>query len=116
MKIFLFKLAQNKAHDVGRSIYVHLFGAIFGLAASKALHFSNIETRKKTSGYHSDLFAFIGTCFFWVFYPSINAVFAQDEGKVKAVVNTYLAMMSSTVLTVGMSSILGNGRFSAVKY
>jgi ammonium transporter Rh len=104
-----------KAHDVGRSMYVHLFGAVFGLGVSKAINFNNVPAAaKQTSVYHSDLFAFIGTLFLWVFFPSFNAIFAENEGQTKAIINTYLALTASTIVTIGMSSLMGNGRINAV--
>ena len=50
-----------KAYDVGESIYVHVFGAYFGLAVSKILSTGRkTESEKESSHYHSDLFAMIG--------------------------------------------------------
>lgn len=48
------------AHDVGQAMYVHAFGAFFGLAVSKILHHKDIETRKESSYYFSDVFAMLG--------------------------------------------------------
>jgi ammonium transporter Rh len=102
------------AHDVGKAIYVHLFGCIYGLAVSKALHSDGVVNPKQSSVYHSDLFAFIGTFFFWVFYPSLNGIFAHDEGVSKAIINTCLSIAASTVVSIGLSSLVGNGRLNAM--
>ena len=53
-------LLMFKAVDVGESIYVHVFGAYFGLAVAKVLHNREIESSKESSFYHSDLFSMIG--------------------------------------------------------
>ena len=45
---------------MGESIYVHVFGAYFGLAVAKILHNKEIESSKESSFYHSDLFSMIG--------------------------------------------------------
>ena len=96
-------------------MYVHLFGAIFGLGVSKALHFKkSLQTQKQNSVYHSDLFSFIGTLFLWVFFPSFNSIFAIGDGQTKAIINTYLALTASTVVTLGMSSLLEKGKINAV--
>ena len=41
-------------------MYVHVFGAYFGLAVSKFLHQKSIEGEEAVSVYNSDLFAMIG--------------------------------------------------------
>lgn len=57
-----------KAYDVGESIYVHIFGAYFGLAVAKTLHHHKIENEKESSSYNSDLFAMIGTLFLFLYW------------------------------------------------
>ena len=55
----LFSLLQ--AVDVGGSMFVHTFGAYFGLALSRVLHIGDIEeSDKEGSAYHSDIFSMIG--------------------------------------------------------
>lgn len=51
-----------KATDVGESVYVHTFGAYFGLAVSRVLFHKHVHEaeHKETSVYHSDLFSMIG--------------------------------------------------------
>ena len=98
------------AYDVGRSVYVHLFGALFGLAVSKFLHCRGVNSSKQASVYHSDLFAFIGTLFLWVYYPSFNGLLAKAsvaEGQSRAIINTYAAISASCVVTFGISSLAG---------
>jgi ammonium transporter Rh len=58
----------DKAYDVGESIYVHVFGAYFGLTVSKFLHHKTIESEDEGSIYHSDLFSMIGTIFLWLYW------------------------------------------------
>lgn len=106
-----------KAYDVGRSVYVHLFGALFGLAAAKALHFRGVKSSKQASVYHSDLFSLIGTLFLWVYYPSFNSLLAKNSvpgGQAKAIVNTYAALAASCVVTFGISSLAGKGKLNVV--
>jgi ammonium transporter Rh len=57
-----------KAYDIGESIYVHVFGAYFGMAVAKVLHHKEIENEKESSSYTSDLFAMIGTVFLWLYW------------------------------------------------
>lgn len=41
-------------------MYVHAFGAYFGLAVAKVMHNFKIHSEKESSSYDSDLFAMIG--------------------------------------------------------
>jgi ammonium transporter Rh len=106
-----------QAYDVGRSVYVHLFGALFGLAVSKFLHCRGVNSSKQASVYHSDLFSLIGTLFLWVYYPSFNGLLAKSavaEGQSRAIINTYAAISASCVVTFGISSLAGKGKITAM--
>jgi ammonium transporter Rh len=106
-----------RAHDTGRSVYVHLFGALFGLAASKILHLKSVNSFKQSSVYHSDIFALIGTLFLWAFYPSFNGLLAKNlsnNGQTKAIVNTVASICASCVVTFGTSNLLGNGKLNTI--
>ena len=47
--------------DVGGSMFVHVFGAYFGLACARVLYTDDTrETENEGSVYHSDVFAMIG--------------------------------------------------------
>lgn len=50
-----------QASDLGGSMVVHVFGAYFGLAVSRALGRPK-DTSEEASSYTSDMFAMIGTC------------------------------------------------------
>ena len=70
---------EYKANDMGGSMYVHTFGAYFGLAAT---YFFNrnaaIEDKTKQceGNYNSQLIAMIGTIFLWMLWPSFNGALA----------------------------------------
>lgn len=55
---FFFTFRQ--AVDVGDSMFVHAFGAYFGLAVSLILYRSDASTEKEGSSHQSDMFAMIG--------------------------------------------------------
>jgi ammonium transporter Rh len=92
------------ALDAGGSIFIHIFGAVFGVAAALTLyrkHQVRVSTFTHTlchtqidhanigSNYHSDVFAMIGTLFLWICWPSFNAAGATDaNGQYRAVINT----------------------------
>ena len=56
-----YALPLFQAVDVGGSMFVHAFGAYFGLAVARVLYKKDIEdSRKEGAVYHSDVFAMIG--------------------------------------------------------
>nr|XP_039259428.1 ammonium transporter Rh type B-like isoform X1 [Styela clava] len=96
-----------KAIDVGGSIFLHAFGAYFGLSVSRVLYKkAQTQSSKETSIYHSDIFAMIGTIFLWLYWPSFNAGPAADNERHRAVINTILSLSSCTVMTFALSSIV----------
>jgi ammonium transporter Rh len=107
-------LSYLQAYDVGESMYVHVFGAFFGLAVAKVLHHKEIDSKDESSNYHSDLFSMIGTVFLWLYWPSFNSAVAKDEGQIRAIVNTYLSISASCVTTFLVSTLVGRGRLNMV--
>ncbi|RNA27200.1 Rh type B glyco [Brachionus plicatilis] len=104
-----------KAYDTGNSLYVHTFGAYFGIAVAKALHNKEIKSEKEGSSYNSDIFAMIGTLFLWLYWPSFNSATAvNDEAKTRAIVNTYLSLAGSCVTTFMISVIVTRGKLNMV--
>ncbi|CAF0758002.1 unnamed protein product [Adineta steineri] len=92
------------AFDIGESMFVHVFGAYFGLAVAFMLYdkeLTSVEAeQREKSVYHSDLFAMVGTIFLFCFWPSFNAgVAAAGDSRLRAVVNTYISIASSVLLT-----------------
>ena len=53
-------------------MYVHVFGAFFGLAVAKVLNHKEIESKDESSNYHSDLFSMIGTVFLWLYWVKLR--------------------------------------------
>uniref|UniRef100_A0A1I7YV76 Ammonium_transp domain-containing protein n=1 Tax=Steinernema glaseri TaxID=37863 RepID=A0A1I7YV76_9BILA len=102
-------------NDGGRSLVIHTFGAYFGLAVALVGHKTNVmETDSDGSIDHSDLFSMIGTLFLWIFFPSFNAAVQQPEdARHRAIMNSYIAMSSCTMVTFIVSSLADNlGRFN----
>ena len=70
-----------KAVDIGGSMYIHTFGAYFGLAAT--YFFQNKKAikehdKKCVGGYNSQTVAMLGTIFLYLYWPSFNAALAPD--------------------------------------
>ena len=122
-----------KILDNGGSITIHFFGAIFGLAASGVLFCNEADFMKInnnphiTSSYRSNMFAFIGSIFLWLFFPSFNTAniqmkdyssFYTSQGlgyitenlRYRGIINTYLSMMGSVLTSFIISPLFYNGK------
>jgi ammonium transporter Rh len=119
--------------DNGGSLCIHTFGAVFGLAVS-AIIFCNEEEFMRinnnphiTSNYLSNMFAFIGSIFLWLFFPSFNVANIQmkefssiytDTGlgyisenmRYRGIINTYLSMMGSVLSAFIVSPLFYKGK------
>ena len=95
-----------RAVDMGGSMYVHTFGAYFGLAVSYGItDWQKIEDdqRKESSSKNSDTFAMLGTIFLWLFWPSFNGALAVGNSQHRVVINTILSLTSSCMSAFAMS-------------
>ncbi|KAJ9578843.1 hypothetical protein L9F63_004947 [Diploptera punctata] len=102
-----------KVTDSGGSIFVHAFGAYFGLAVSLALGHGKIisqgqKLEKEGSSYTSDTFAMIGTVFLWLFWPSFNAALVEGDDQHRAVINTYLSLTACCVTAFALSAMVSH--------
>lgn len=106
-----------KVADCGGSIYIHTFGAYFGLAFSWIWGKPSVsQLEAEASNYNSDMLSVIGTIFLWMFWPSFNAVLAGEEmyNQSRAVINTILALTCSCTAAFFMSHMLCDGKFDMV--
>jgi ammonium transporter Rh len=103
------------ASDIGGSMAIHAFGAVFGLACSRTS--TPAQARKRPSEnapvYHSDLFSMVGTLFLWVYWPSFNSALGNDAAESRIIVNTLLSLTGSVFSTVALSRLL-RGRIAMV--
>eukprot|EP00026_Physarum_polycephalum_P002866 Phypoly_transcript_02875.p1 GENE.Phypoly_transcript_02875~~Phypoly_transcript_02875.p1 ORF type:complete len:834 (-),score=168.92 Phypoly_transcript_02875:78-2579(-) len=84
--------------DIGGSMVIHVFGAFFGLAASKVLTPKSARgNRDNAAVYHADIFSMIGTVFLWIFWPSFNAALSEGNNQHRAVINTVLSLTASCI-------------------
>lgn len=111
---------ELRVSDVGGSMVVHLFGAVFGMAvtavASSPFAATAPYSHANGSVYSSDLFAMIGTLFLWAYWPSFNSAFAGDEGgaRNRTIVNTVLSLCGSCLSAFMCSQLFRGGRFDMV--
>merc|ERR1719334_1774665 len=64
--------------------------------------------KNEESRYTSDIFSMVGTVLLWVYWPSFNAVLATGDGYHRAIINTYISLIASTLATFVVSSFLGH--------
>ncbi|XP_025073173.1 ammonium transporter Rh type A [Pogonomyrmex barbatus] len=105
------------AVDAGDSMFVHVFGAYFGLAISFV--FGTKEKPKEhaleMSSYQSDVFAMIGTVFLWLFWPSFNSAGLTGDDQQRAIINTLLSISASCVITFAVSALVSeDNKFNMV--
>jgi len=95
---------------------IHTFGAYFGLTVTWFLTSSHTREHKDNcSTYSSDLFSLAGTVFLWVMWPSFNAAVANPgNSELRALVNTFLSLTSSTMATFLVSRLLGESKFDVI--
>merc|ERR1711871_1154514 len=107
---------ELKAIDMGGSMFVHMFGSYFGLACSFMLHRgTDTDEAKKdnTSRYDSNVTAMLDTVVLWILWPSFNGALAPTpDSQMRVVINTVLALTSSTTFAFMMSHMVGRGRFN----
>ncbi|CAN8200466.1 unnamed protein product [Coccothraustes coccothraustes] len=93
------------------AMHVFLFGAYFGLALASRFPEAPPGLDKNRSTPKSELFSVLGTVFVWVFWPSFNSILTEFE-KMKAVLNTYLALAVSAVAAFMLSALTSkDGKF-----
>ncbi|XP_071841927.1 ammonium transporter Rh type C-like isoform X2 [Apostichopus japonicus] len=92
--------------DVGGSMFIHAFGAYFGLGVAWILQRdANENNEKEGATYNSDLSAMIGTLFLWMFWPSFNGALVENELRHRAVINTYFSLAACCIVTFAISSL-----------
>lgn len=94
----------------------HMFGAYFGLSVSKALGGPKDIGTAPEPDKVSDILALVGTTILWVYWPSFVGATETDvlENEQHCVVNTIMALLSSTTMAFYLSHKLSHGKFDPV--
>lgn len=89
--------------DTGGSIVIHAFGALFGLGAAIAMTNRKEIEKPIESDATSDRYSVLGSMVLWVFWPSFCAALVPVEAIPHTVVNVFLALSGSTLITYVLS-------------
>ncbi|XP_026825981.1 ammonium transporter Rh type A isoform X3 [Ooceraea biroi] len=103
--------------DAGDSMFVHVFGAYFGLAVSFVFGMKEKPNVHHLEGasYQSDIFAMIGTVFLWLFWPSFNSASLTGDDQQRAVINTVLSISASCIIAFAVSALISkNNKFNMI--
>ena len=89
-------------------MYVHTFGAYFGLGVSLGgfTKPSRLNKREPEGDRYSNLIAAVGTIFLWMYWPSFNGALAEGDQQHRVFLNTVLAISGSCVGAAGYARIL----------
>jgi ammonium transporter Rh len=104
-----------KCADIGGSMFIHSFGAYFGLAVARFVARPDDVNKhpKNSETYKSDTFSMIGTIFLWMFWPSFNAALGVGAQQQRAVLNTTLSLCGSCLMVFVFSQLI-RGKFKMV--
>lgn len=106
---------------MGGSVFIHLFGAYFGLAIAYVLCHSRMKAKrladhpKAGPSYNSDLFSLIGTLALFIYWPSFNAALAKfnpspAHSQMRVILNTVFAQSAGAFMTFIFSRVLRRAR------
>lgn len=89
--------------DTGGSIVIHTFGALFGVAAAYTMTTSNELKKTVEVDATSDRYSMLGSMVLWVFWPSFCAALVPLQAIPTTVINVFLALCGSTIITYILS-------------
>lgn len=101
---------QLMVTDPGGSMYIHTFGASFGLALSLAI--GDKSSKSPSATRHNATMAMIGTLFLFMFWPSFNAALLTGTAQMRAVYCTLISICVSCVVTFALSSAINKRKFT----
>jgi len=104
-----------KAIDIGGSLVIHVFGAYFGVTCAFIMsRASDKENENAGSTPVSDNFSLLGTLFLWILWPSFNSALAPAVTQQRCIINTFLSICGSCIITFGCSFFFNKGKYSVI--
>ena len=92
--------------DTGGSIIIHAYGAFFGLAVAMSMTTKKELEKPIEADATSDRYSVLGSMVLWVFWPSFCAALVPPEAIPHTVVNVFLALCGSTLITYVFSIVI----------
>ncbi len=103
---------QGSFIDVGGSIVIHAFGAIFGIGVAISMTSQKEFETEIEADFTSDRFSLLGSMILWVFWPSFCAALVPLNEVVHTAINVIFALSGATIITYVFSTWL-RGKISA---
>lgn len=103
-----------KLIDIGGTLTVHLFGAVFGAAFSIIYYCNKNESERINTSIHlgyshnSMLFALFGSLIIIPYWCSFNTALVTGNMKYRGIINTYFAIGGSIIGMFAISFLLNN--------
>jgi ammonium transporter Rh len=99
------------AVDMGGSIFIHTFGAYFGLAVTYFISSNKAHGHpNNSSDYTSNTVAMIGTIFLWMFWPSFNCALALGNSRHRVIFNTVMSQTGSCLMVFLFGPVFKHGK------
>ncbi len=98
-----FGIIKDGFADTGGSIVIHAYGALFGLAVALSMTTKEDLNKPIEADATSDRYSVLGSMVLWVFWPSFCAALVPPEAIPHTVVNVFLALCGSTLITYVLS-------------
>ncbi len=98
-----FGIIKDGFADTGGSIVIHAYGALFGLAVAMSMTTKKELEEPIEADATSDRYSVLGSMVLWVFWPSFCAALVPVEAIPHTVVNVFLALCGSTLITYILS-------------
>ena len=102
---FLFT-ALDGVLDSGGSILVHMFAAYWGWGVILTLRNQAVRDEPMQTSVHSVSFVWLASMLLFVLWPSFVTALLPPEEIIPAMINTYLALMASTLVTYVLLVVL----------
>lgn len=101
-----FGIIKSGFADTGGSIVIHAYGALFGLAVAISMTTKQDFVKSIEADDTSDRYSVLGSMVLWVFWPSFCAALVPPEAIPHTVVNVFLALCASTIITYILSIVI----------
>lgn len=98
-----FGIIKGGFADTGGSIVIHAYGALFGLAVAMSMTTKKELEEPIEADATSDRYSVLGSMVLWVFWPSFCAALVPVEAIPHTVVNVFIALCGSTLITYILS-------------